>query len=112
MRDVRPDELVLAAVVRQVQALQGAGLSWRSGERWRVKCTNPQCRWTGVRVATECECYDEYALYCHPGSPGPGCPSGVVWPCPRCGKPWVQSVAPVKRRIVNVPLPGDDKKED
>jgi hypothetical protein len=55
-----------------------------SGRKWRVRCLI--CRWRGVRTATECECYDEYALYCRPGAPGPGCPSGVVWPCPHCGR--------------------------
>lgn len=45
----------------------------------------PGCGWTGVRTDhIECECYDIWALYCRPFSPGPGCPRGIDWPCPRC----------------------------
>jgi hypothetical protein len=54
-----------------------------SGEKWRVRCT--WCGWKGVRTdSLECECYEDWAPYCRAGSPGPGCPRGVVWPCPRC----------------------------
>jgi hypothetical protein len=84
------------------------------GEKWRVCCK--VCGWKGVRTSIQCECYDEYALYCRPSAPGPGCPSGVIWPCPRCGyqqpdargphggRPnkfgsFVVAVAPVKHRI-------------
>lgn len=48
----------------------------------RVKCTD--CGWTGYRRGLECCCYDEYAWYCRPWSPGPGCPSGILYGCPRC----------------------------
>lgn len=59
------------------------------------------CGWSGVRTdSIECECYDIWSLYCHPFTPGPGCPRGLDWPCPRCGgavtgKP-VQPRGPVK----------------
>lgn len=59
----------------------------------------PSCGWSGVRsaYAIECECYDLYALYCRPLTPGPGCPSGIDWPCPRCkgavtGRPVVRRI--------------------
>lgn len=43
------------------------------------------CGWTGVRTDhIECECYDIWTRYCQPLSPGPGCPRGINWPCPRC----------------------------
>lgn len=51
--------------------------------RCRVRCV--KCHWRGIRTRIQCECYDIWAMYCRPGSPGPGCPAGVVWPCPRCG---------------------------
>lgn len=50
-----------------------------------VKVACPKCGWKGSRQGEECACYDEYAMYCRPDSPGPGCPSGVRWPCPKCG---------------------------
>ena len=53
------------------------------GQKWRVHCLI--CNWRGRRTATQCECYEDWAMYCRPGSPGPGCPSGVVWACPKCG---------------------------
>lgn len=58
--------------------MAGAG-----GEKWRVHC--PDCGWRGVRTSTQCECYDEWRMYCRPNSPGPDCPSRVTWPCPKCG---------------------------
>lgn len=58
-------------------------MSW-GHTRWRVRCFN--CGWRGIRTSITCECYEDWAPYCRPGSPGPGCPSGVVWPCPRCGR--------------------------
>lgn len=56
-------------------------------KRYRVDCTN--CGWHGYRRPhpyNECACYDEYAWYCRPGSPGPGCPNGAnLWAwCPQC----------------------------
>ena len=73
-----------------------------TGRRYRVHCigsvtwktengfahiidTQAGCGWKGYRTASVgCECYDEWRMYCRPLTPGPGCPSGVVWPCPRC----------------------------
>ena len=52
--------------------------------KYRVKCT--RCKWRGVRTDhVECECYPEWAVWCRPSSPGPGCPSGILWSCPKCG---------------------------
>jgi hypothetical protein len=48
----------------------------------RVRCTD--CGWTGYRHGLECECYEDWAIYCSPWSPGPGCPSGVLYRCPQC----------------------------
>lgn len=54
-------------------------------QRYRVDCTG--CGWHGYRVnAFDCECYSDYAYYCKPTDPGPGCPNGAnlhAW-CPRC----------------------------
>lgn len=54
--------------------------------RYRVDCTN--CGWHGYRTpeADACACYDEWAWYCTPTSPGPGCMNGANLhrPCPRC----------------------------
>lgn len=78
-----------------------------SGEKWRMRCigkavrepsgavtgVGPGCGWRGVRTHhLQCECYDIWRMYCRPLTPGPGCPSGIVSPCPRCrgavtGKP-------------------------
>jgi hypothetical protein len=82
-----------------------------TGEKYRMRCLGkqiwvgepgfrtlsseniPSCGWTGVRTDhIDCECYDLYAFYCRPLTPGPGCPRGINWPCPRCkgavtGKP-------------------------
>ena len=44
-----------------------------------------RCVFCGERYAkriADCECYDEYAMYCRQGSPGPGCPNGL----PICNK--------------------------
>lgn len=72
------------------------------GEKWRVRCIGRTvhgvrdgftyvkdkwgpCGWTGVRTdGMQCECYDEWTMYCRPLTPGPGCPRGIDWPCPRC----------------------------
>lgn len=51
-------------------------------QRYLVECV--ACRWTGMRKAAECECYDDFAMWCRPAAPGPGCPGSVIWPCPRC----------------------------
>lgn len=57
-------------------------LIWKDGKQ--VGRREP-CGWRGYRhAAVECECYDIWGMYCRPTSPGPGCPSGIVWPCPRC----------------------------
>lgn len=61
--------------------------------RYRVECLNPACRWIGYRrphPLNECACYDEFAWYCKPVSPGPGCPNGsnLRARCPRCGSDW------------------------
>lgn len=73
-----------------------------TGDKYRIKCIGrvvwskgnnpvmidkiPGCGWTGIRTDSfQCECYDLYALYCRPLTPGPGCPRGIDWPCPRCG---------------------------
>jgi len=63
-----------------------------SAPKIRVRCL--LCEWKGVRTPLDCECYDVRAMYCRPGSPGPGCPSGVVWPCPRCGQVGPDVVGP------------------
>jgi hypothetical protein len=62
-------------------------------ERYRVECLNPSCTWVGYRSPhplNECACYDEYAWYCRPTSPGPGCPNGANLRarCPRCKSDW------------------------
>lgn len=49
--------------------------------RYRVRCT--VCGWRGYRHAADCECYEDWAMYCRPQSPGPGCPSWVTYPCPK-----------------------------
>lgn len=64
---------------------------------YRVRCL--ACRWQGVRTDGLCECYEDWAPYCRPSAPGPGCPRGIVWPCPRCG--WtVVTLGPVKHRVL------------
>lgn len=50
---------------------------------YRVFC--PKCGWKGFRHGEACACYEDWAPYCKPWSPGPGCPSWIQWPCPRCG---------------------------
>jgi hypothetical protein len=45
------------------------------GERISVKCIS--CKWRGRRIAGECSCYDEWAMYCH-------CTWGY---CPKCKRP-------------------------
>lgn len=54
-------------------------------DSYRIDCTG--CGWSGYRVNVYgCECYSDYAYYCKPTDPGPGCPSGAnlrAW-CPRC----------------------------
>lgn len=62
-------------------------------ERFRVECLNPACGWVGYRSPhplNECECYADYAPYCRPQSPGPGCPNGANLRarCPRCLSDW------------------------
>lgn len=43
------------------------------------------CGWRGIRTDhIECECYDINTLYCRALTPGPGCPRGIDYPCPRC----------------------------
>lgn len=57
----------------------------------RVKCS--ACNWTGYRRGLQCECYEDWSMYCRPWSPGPGCPSGILWPCPQCsghGHDWIK----------------------
>lgn len=85
------------------------------GEKYRMRCIGTSadwdayrnslappptgCGWRGIRTDhLQCECYDIWRMYCHPLTPGPGCPRGIAWPCPRCrgsvtGKP-------VKRRAL------------
>jgi len=48
---------------------------------YRVKCN--VCGWTGIRHARDCECYEDWSMYCRPWTPGPGCPSWVTYPCPQ-----------------------------
>lgn len=92
-----------------------------SGWKYRVRCIGrnvwgtvdgharvveqrPACGWTGVRSDhIDCECYDINSLYCRPFTPGPGCPRGIDWPCPRC-KGAVTGV-PVKHREVAADAP-------
>lgn len=76
------------------------------GDKYRMRCIGrgiwanyqlvgqePGCGWVGIRTDhLQCECYDIYTLYCRALTPGPGCPRGIDWPCPRCkgsvtGKP-------------------------
>lgn len=75
-----------------------------SGQKWRVRCL--QCDWRGVRTdSVGCECYPEYAAYCRPGTPGPGCPRGIVWPCPRSGRvAHVMRVGPERAVIAVEPV--------
>jgi hypothetical protein len=86
-----------------------------SGTKYRVRCIGrivygtegvstvvkdqwPSCGWTGVRTdSLECECYDIWTLYCRPMSPGPGCPRGIDWPCPKCKG--AVSGRPVEHRV-------------
>lgn len=43
------------------------------------------CGWRGIRTDQGgCECYDIWRAYCRPLAPGPGCPRGIDWSCPRC----------------------------
>jgi hypothetical protein len=49
--------------------------------RYRVTCRD--CGWKGYRIAHDCECYEDWVLYCRPTTPGPGCPSWVTYPCPK-----------------------------
>lgn len=61
--------------------------------RFRVECLNPACGWVGYRSPHPdlgCECYSDYAYYCRPSSPGPGCPNGANLRarCPRCRSDW------------------------
>ena len=63
-------------------------------KRYRVECLNPQCGWVGYRSPNplnECACYSDYAYYCRPESPGPGCPNGANLRarCPRCRSDWM-----------------------
>lgn len=84
------------------------------GEKYRVRCLGrtvygvrdgftyvkdkwESCGWKGVRTAGQCECYDEWTLCCRPTTPGPGCPSGVDWSCPRCKG--AVTGKPVERRV-------------
>lgn len=53
----------------------------KAWNRYRVRCI--VCGWTGYRFALECECYEDWAMYCRPNSPGPGCPAWVTYPCPK-----------------------------
>lgn len=41
------------------------------------------CAYQGPFGTSECACYDEYAVFCRPNSPGPGCPNGTAY-CPVC----------------------------
>lgn len=81
--------------------------------RYRVDCTN--CAWTGYRRPhpdNECACYSDYAPYCRPDQPGPGCPNGANLHalCPRCRnvRIGIQHNAPVafydKGQIVVTPV--------
>jgi len=49
--------------------------------KYRVRCT--VCGWTGYRHARDCECYEDWVMYCRPDTPGPGCPNWVTYPCPK-----------------------------
>ena len=80
------------------------------GDKYRMRCiggtvwatveghtmmvaSTPRCGWIGIRTDhVQCECYDINRMYCRALTPGPGCPRGIDWPCPRCkgsvtGKP-------------------------
>lgn len=68
----------------------------------RVVDSTAGCGWIGVRTDhIECECYDEWGMYCRPLTPGPGCPRGIAWPCPRCGG--AVTGKPVQHRRVEGP---------
>jgi hypothetical protein len=46
------------------------------------------CAFCGARhakVRSGCECYEDWALYCRPSRPGPGCPNGAPM-CNRCAR--------------------------
>jgi hypothetical protein len=59
---------------------------WGGGPSFpKVIGQRPGCGWRGIRTdRLQCECYDLYAHYCRALTPGPGCPRGIAWPCPRC----------------------------
>ena len=66
---------------------------WKDGQMTGVQ---EGCGWYGYRHDNpyDCECYSDWARYCRAESPGPGCPRGVTWRCPRCS----QSVVVVYKR--------------
>lgn len=87
-----------------------------AGDKYRLRCigqitfdtvgrttgSSPACGWTGVRTDhIECECYAEWRPYCHPLGPGPGCPRGIAWPCPRC-KVGAVTGRPVRHRQMTI----------
>jgi|WetSurMetagenome_2_1015567.scaffolds.fasta_scaffold674082_2 hypothetical protein len=58
------------------------GQHWEHPTRgYLVRCS--VCGWQGYRRGyPDCECYEDWVMYCRPWSPGPGCPRWVEWPCP------------------------------
>lgn len=67
---------------------------------YAVRCD--RCNWRGYRNGLQCECYDEYAYYCRPWSPGPGCPSGILYRCPRCA--WPNDIVRMPSRQLVTPM--------
>ena len=37
-----------------------------------------KCWCGGKMIRLDCECYEDWAMYCTPERPGPGCPNGMV----------------------------------
>lgn len=70
--------------------------------RYTVRCRDEACGWKGRRRdAGECACYEDWARYCNPETPGPGCPRGIGG-CRLCGGE-LRIVRRRKKRTVPLP---------